>query len=404
MDAERIEHLKELDAKKDYTELIKEVAKAVKEDKRIFTSDFIKQWCARRYRNIFLSEAVNDQVALKAATKLFKDNRSDKQKIAERYMKGDELREWQEEMPASEALDKIENTTLFFAPGMLTGMLPVRAFQTPFPQVARKKNIRILQADVHPMRGCEANLDDLVAALEKGYGHDEKGELISKEDAVPPGDVFMIGYSKGAPDIMNLLVKRPDLAKRIRCFFSWAGALGGSYLGDDIYESIKDKDLPTSEDIVASLLLAVFPVINEKGLLRRFDEFDIKAAIKDIAIENREAFWEEHKETLMAMDIPVFNITGSTTVLDVPYFQVQGVLTLNRYDANNDMQVTQAKSKLNMPMATDLAMFNAHHWDMSYDPFPKTMRFGSKHLDHPFPKEAAMMAIVQVAVELGLID
>ena len=55
-------------------------------------------------------------------------------------------------------------------------------------------------------------------------------------------------------------------------------------------------------------------------------------------------------------------------------------------------------------MATDLAMMHGHHWDISYSPFPKNMRFGSPHLDHPFPKEAALTAMVQLAYELGLID
>ena len=109
-------------------------------------------------------------------------------------------------------------------------------------------------------------------------------------------------------------------------------------------------------------------------------------------------------ELLRSFDIPVFNITGSTTAMDVPYFQIQGVMALNRYDANNDMQLTQSEATLDIPMATDLAMLNAHHWNLSYDPFPKLMRFGSPHLDHPFPREAAATAIIMLAFELGLID
>jgi hypothetical protein len=77
---------------------------------------------------------------------------------------------------------------------------------------------------------------------------------------------------------------------------------------------------------------------------------------------------------------------------------------LNKYDANNDMQVVQKHSKLSMPMATDLAMLHGHHWDVSYGPFPPRMRFGSPNLDHPFPKEAALSAMFRFAIELGLID
>ena len=77
---------------------------------------------------------------------------------------------------------------------------------------------------------------------------------------------------------------------------------------------------------------------------------------------------------------------------------------LNKYDANNDMQVTQNGAKIITPMATDLAMLHGHHWDLSYSPFPKNMRFGSAHLEHPFPKEAAATAMIKFAFELGLID
>ena len=54
-------------------------------------------------------------------------------------------------------------------------------------------------------------------------------------------------------------------------------------------------------------------------------------------------------------------------------------------------------------MATDLAMVRAHHWNMSYDPFPKLDAFCLPHLDHPFPKEAAATAMISTGAELGLI-
>ena len=83
---------------------------------------------------------------------------------------------------------------------------------------------------------------------------------------------------------------------------------------------------------------------------------------------------------------------------------MQGTMEVNRYDSNNDMQLTQAQAKLNVPMASDLAMLRAHHWDMSYDAFPRLMRLGSPNLDHPFPKEAAVKAMIMLAIELGLIN
>ncbi|MEO5731741.1 MAG: hypothetical protein ABI134_08580, partial [Byssovorax sp.] len=104
------------------------------------------------------------------------------------------------------------------------------------------------------------------------------------------------------------------------------------------------------------------------------------------------------------LSIPFLNVTGATSLFEVPYFQATGVLRLNHFDTDNDMQLTQAQAKLPGPMSTDLAIFRANHWDLAYDPFPENRRLGSSNLDHPFPKTAAITAVVKLAAELGLID
>ena len=298
MEPEKIEYLTQLEAKENYTALIKEIKTIISKDKREMTSSFIKQWCAKRWRNIFLNEAVHDEVALNVASKdgFFKkkDVRVDKQKIAERYLKGDvEQAEWKIEMPVCERPDKFK-TTLVFAPGLLTGMLPVRAFQTPFPIIEKKLGIRILRSDLHPMRGCEANVQDLVNTIEKGTGFTSDVQPISEDEGTPPEDFFLIGYSKGAPDILTMLTRRPEFKKRIRCIFNWGGAVGGSYLVNDIYKTFKEKEIPLVASTIKKFLIPVFPFINEKGLLRRFDEFDVKSAMCDLTTIERERFLDEH--------------------------------------------------------------------------------------------------------------
>ena len=408
MEKETLENLEQLLKDEDYVALIEQVKNLVKEDKRVFTHPFIKEWCALRYRNLFLKEAINDPVALKAANKTIKfikkDERPDKQKIAERFLRGEIKNEWTIEMPDAVCPDGYKNTTLVFSPGLLTGMLPVRAFQTPMPIVEKKLGIKVLRSDSHPMRSCEANIPDLLNAINKGIGYTSDMKHIKEIDAVPPKDIFLICYSKGASDVTALLTRHPDLKKRIRCIFNWAGSLGGSCLADDVYATIKDIDIPSGESNIINFLIKLFPVINKKGMLRRLDEFDIKEGLYNLTTAKSKEFLKEHTGELDSLDIPYFNIMGSTSIMNVPYFQVQGVMALNKFDTNNDMQVAYDDARLQIPMATDLSTMVAHHWDMSYDPFPKMMRFGSPHLDHPFPKEAALTAMVQIAGELGLID
>lgn len=409
MNENLLEHLQQLEANNDYHGLIAAVKEAIGENGRHFTHPFIKRWCGIRWRNLFLSEALSDARALKKAdnSRLLgrKDKRPDKQKLAEQFLRGDEIREWKLELPEFERTGKTLNTSLVFAPGLLNGMLPVRAFQSAFPELEKNYGIRIIRADSHPMRSCKENSADLLAAIEQGAGLAADTRVIDKGDQTPPRDFILIGYSKGAPDIYQMLSERPDLQGRIRCIFNWGGAIGGSYLADDIYLSIKDLDIPKIEKKLASFLAVISPAINVKsGALRRMEEYNVKEAVYDLTTEARSQFLNEHAELLQSMDIPIFNVTGSTNALDAPYFQIQGVLAINRYDANNDMQLTQAQAKLDLPMATDLAILRAHHWDMSYDPFPKLMRFGSPNLDHPFPKLAAVTAMIQLCIELGIID
>ena len=405
---EQVLHLEQLERDGNFTGLIDEVRDALQKDPALFRHPFIKRWCGRRWRNLFLSEAVHDVVAVKKADKskiARKDKRPVKQKLAERYLRGDELREWSLEMPPFEYPGAALKTTLVFSPGLINGMLPVRAFQTALPRIEEQLGIRIIRADNHPMRGCQANVQDLTAAIEKGAGLSANTKEIPQDHRVPPKDIMLIGYSKGAPDIYHLLVSRPDLLKRVRCIFNWGGAIGGSYLANDIYESIKDMKIPGVEKTLKSVLSIISPAINlQTGTFRRLDEYDIKGALYDLTTHARDDFFHEHKSFLESLPFPVFNITGSTSVADVPYFSMQGTMEVNRYDSNNDMQLTQAQAKLNVPMATDLAMLRAHHWDMSYDPFPRFMRLGSPNLDHPFPKEAALKAMIMLGIELGLID
>jgi hypothetical protein len=409
MNKEQLELLSQLENNGEYTQLISQVKSLLKDDRANFSHPFIKRWCGIRWRNIFLTEAAYDKVALKKAdkSKLLgrKDKRTDRQKLAEQFLRGDEIKEWKLELPQVTHTASIRNTTLVFSPGLLNGMLPVRAFQSAFPKIEEELGIRIIRADNHPMRGCKSNIDDLISAIDDGAGLSSDAKTIPESKRQAPKDIFLIGYSKGAPDIYELLAKRPDLKDRIRCIYNWGGAIGGSYLADDIYNSIKNLDIPRVEKALATFLSLISPAINTKsGTLRRIGEYNVKEAVYDLTTHARESFLNNNEEFLESLDIPIFNITGSTTALEVPYFQMQGVMELNKYDAHNDMQLTQSQAKLKTSMSADIAVLNAHHWDMSYDAFPKLMRFGSPNLDHPFPKEAAMKAMIKLALELGLID
>ena len=400
--------LQEFERKRDYVALISALKQRVAEDRRVLTDPHVKEWCGRRWRNLFISEAARDRVALKAARKgLFrirKDERPARQKIAERFIKrsGVALDEWELDLPEAQ-IGAVRNTTFIFCPGLLTGLLPVRAFESAFPAIEEEYGVRIIRADLHPLKGCDANAEILLKTVERGVGRDAEGASIAPEDTTPPGDVCLICYSKGLPDALTLLAAHPELRHRVRCVFSWAGAAGGSYIADDTYGKIKALGAATIGDAVARLPRAMFRGTALKGLARLADS-DVDGAIRDLTTARRAAFFTEHAETLDGLDVPFFCLTGATGVWNVPLLQIREFLKLRRYDPNNDMQLTQDQARIPLPMATVLAMVNGHHWDLSYGAFPLPMRILFRNLSHPFPKEAAATAMIKVAAELGLVD
>ncbi len=364
----------------------------------------------RRWRRLFLGEAVQDQDALDIASRggrLLRDKRPERQRIAERYLIGEAVTEWADEpdpRPAPRRQAHSTDVTLIYCPGMLNGMMPMRAFEPELQTLSHRTGMRVMRADLHPMDSSEANLADLTATMELGAGLDAGGRLIPEHRRTPPGDVVLLGYSKGMPDILTLLVQRPDLARRVRAVISWAGANMGSSLVDELHRMANKLELDGTRGSVEALVRMASPMIDlEAGALRRLERFHPLECLADLTTSVRCEFWEAHRQTLMDLNIPFLGLTGSASPLDVPYFQLQGALALSKIDRANDMQLTQAQARLDLPTWIPLAVVNAHHWDMAFRTFPAPLRAGSTNLQHPFPHGAALTATYHLLMELGLL-
>jgi len=68
-----------------------------------------------------------------------------------------------------------------------------------------------------------------------------------REEQVGPGEkLVLMGYSKGTPDILEFLVRNPELAARVDAMVSFAGAVNGSPLGEayaGLYAMVAAVDL-----------------------------------------------------------------------------------------------------------------------------------------------------------------
>ena len=397
-----------------YDVVIDEVRDWVAADSSAAFSDaIVKRWVSMRWKDLFLTEAVQDPKAVaiagkpaglaKAIPRIGSDKRPDRQKIADRFLKGIAAPDWRLELPPAEV--EINRTTLLLVPGLLTGLLhpSAHAFLDETPALEQERGWKTLRVDAHPFRGCEANNADIRDSLEYGRGFTADQKEIT--DPKPPEKVWVIGYSKGGPDILNFLVNHPEYADRIAGVFTWAGAMSGSYSADSIYDQIKDLDTQSISDQLDRFLQMFNPglVVKTTGM-RRVDEYNIKEAFNDLRTSVREQYNRDHAEEITRLGVPFFSLTGSTTPLEAPSFQFMDTVKMSQYDANNDMQLTQKQATMDIPIATHVAMVHGHHWDIAYSPFPAYLRAASPNLDHPFPRKAALAASWQLLGELGLID
>lgn len=398
-----VAELSNLESREDFPRLISLLRTAAAANRRIFSEPLVKSWCGRRWRYFFLREAVEDPVARDAATTWF-DKRPIRQRIAERFLAHDIETTLADDLPEPD-LAPIRKMTLLVCPGLLNGLLPQREFLSHLPRVEDRYNgLRIIRSESHPARSCAANVSDILRAINEGDGSDAKAQRIPIRAAEPAADLLAIAYSKGAPDLLTTLIANPGLKNRFRCIFTWAGAIGGSEVADDVAKKFERTGLDHNAAHL-SLLLKGFArkaLGPESADLRRVDEFDSVGAVRDLTTKVRQAFLATNASSLDALDIPMFTFRGVTSPREIPLSQRYGFSLLANVDPENDMQVGGYASKLNIPMATELAVLHGHHWDLAYPPFRKRRWLNKTY--HPFPKTAALTAMVQLSAELGLLD
>jgi hypothetical protein len=444
-----VNDLQKLERKGDYITLIYRLRELIEQDIHILSHSWVKKWIGKRWRNFFIMEACREPKAIKVASRkekvgfaklnsVIEDERPVPQRIAEYFFKGAGQNEWIyadvplngftgeydpnivppklrkniKKLPIPQIPAYYQNTDLVFCPGLFNGLLPVRAFEEVFPVMETEfQGINVYRVDSHPLRGCEDNMKDFDRLFKNGEGRDAIGEM--KTDIHLKDNIIAIGYSKGMPDLMTYMANNSEQTKNIKAIFSYAGAVGGSYLADNINNVVDSLvDEGKADKYFDKILTTMCPVIDLDKLSEKFgsnycrlDEMESSpsGAINSLTTEYRAKFVRDNKayfESEAWNDIPIFTITGSVTEKDVPYFQESSTRTLEKYDKNNDMQLITEQAQFPCDMNIHLAYVNAHHWDLAFQPFPK--KFLSSKLKHPFPKLASANAMWLLCAELGL--
>lgn len=110
---------------------------------------------------------------------------------------------------------------LLFVPGFMASCFPLIHSFEDAADAARKAGFAAEMVPVGGRNGIAANAQIIANAIE----------------ALPADGrrLVLIGHSKGANDILELLVTRPDLAPRVEAVLTVAGALQGSPLAEDLH-------------------------------------------------------------------------------------------------------------------------------------------------------------------------
>ena len=143
----------------------------------------------------------------------------------------------------------------------------------------------------------------------------------------------------------------------MKAVFSWAGVIGGSPLGDQMYGNVSGWDLEKVVRRLDDVLEWICPIVNlRKGPLHRIPEMDIKAAIRDVTVEHRQQWLHDHRDELQKLNVPIFCVTAACDVHETAYFNASGWMLLNMYDSNNDMQVR------NLPRSPEISHAHDCRW------------------------------------------
>jgi hypothetical protein len=193
--------------------------------------------------------------------------------------------------------------------------------------------------------------------------------------------LVLIGYSKGAPDILEFLVRYPDLALHIAAVVSYAGAIRGS---------------PLAEDAADWQLKMLTHVPGAEC------ETDDTTALQSLLPERRIRWLEENELPGHIRYYSIVSFPDPDRISRGLRFSYRKLSEL--HDARNDSQLIFRDQLI--PGSTVLAFFNADHWAMSV-PVARQHRFAEFLFvdENDFPREIAFEAVMRyIEEDLGASD
>lgn len=187
-------------------------------------------------------------------------------------------------------------------------------------------------------------------------------------------DLVLVGYSKGAPDILEAVVSYPEIHDRIAAVVSAAGAVGGSPLANDADQSQLN-------------LLQHFP----GSQCTPGDE----GALDDLRPATRKAWLAENT---LPDGIPYYSLMTFPDPGRISSVLRSSYRKLGKVDARNDSQVIFYDQFI--PGSTLVGYLNADHWALAVPIARSHSTLGSTFVNrNDYPREALFEALLRFIEE-----
>ena len=189
-----------------------------------------------------------------------------------------------------------------------------------------------------------------------------------------PPRLVLLGYSKGAPDILEALVTYPEIRSRVAAVVSLAGAIGGSPLANDAKQSQAD-------------------------MLRHFPgstcESGDAGAVESLRPATRRAWLATHS---LPKDIRYYSLVTFPRPERISSVLRSSYRKLARIDPRNDSQVIFYDQVI--PGSDLIAYVNADHWALVVPVGRSHTTIGSLFVtENAYPREALLEAVLRFVEE-----
>jgi hypothetical protein len=189
-----------------------------------------------------------------------------------------------------------------------------------------------------------------------------------------PARLVLIGYSKGAPDILDALVRYPEIRNRVAAVVSAAGAVGGSPLANDAEEYHAE-------------MLRQFP-----GAICKPGDGTAVASLRPAA---RRAWLAANP---LPTDLRYYSLATFPQPQRISAVLKSSYRKLARVDARNDGQLIFYDQVI--PGSRLLAYVNADHWALAVPIARSHATIGAAFVtQNHYPREALMEALLRFIEE-----